>query len=132
VCQKKISEELVRKYIAKHFFEDRYTINEDRQPHFWEAVVQLCENPEKDVSNLINKNDICLIDQTVFKRPFRHVSCFDSSLETPLKLAQKIADEIIKIESMPICNSEFLLIKEKLDRMETRLGYAEVGGMRCK
>lgn len=57
----KVIKKTVEKYI-NGYFSKRYPIDKKLQPHFWEAVIMLCENIDSDVTSLIDETSpICYI-----------------------------------------------------------------------
>ena len=118
-----VPKETAMKYINVHF-KQAYPIDEKVQPHFWEAVCKLCENPRAHVSKLIdetNKYCIPLITEAGWGRyeTVNHtVSVFEGEFETITALAKHIAKQIVEEEKKgPLSRAEFYSYQQTVERI---------------
>ena len=90
-----------------------YCIDEKEQPNFWEAVLELCQNGNADISSLLkgnpNEDQYCVtfVDSSVHYG-VNHFS--DYSAHTVIELVYKIVDEIINWDSMSLDDIKLMLL----------------------
>ena len=103
--------EVIQKYIDG-YFSKKYCIEKSRQPHFWEAVIMLCNNPDADISHLIiEKNIYCINEGSHLIR----YSDVDKNAESVSDMAVNIAKIIRESEERKFSNVEFFLMQKDIE-----------------
>lgn len=94
-----------------------YTIDEKKQPHFWEAVALLCEDNTKDITSMLQEDPYCIIlsDSTLSKEylslSVNHYANYNA--QSVKDLAYKIAEEITKWNALSIDDMKLMLYSLK-------------------
>ena len=118
----KITKDTAEKYINGGFYQ-KYPISKKVQPHFWEAVILLCEDMNADVSSLIDETNLWCY----YTRSGGFCNILNQNLNlnvtTLNELAHKIASEIIETESIPIKNVDFFVLQQKVEYLTERVLY---------
>ena len=105
------------KYINA-FYKEHCRVSEEKQPHFWDAVAAICENPDCDKYSLglIEENNFCIKnDFEIFYR------CVPAP--SVVSYAIQIAQEIITIDSTPVDAFDLFIINKRLEAIEKNVSY---------
>ena len=114
----KIAKGTAEKYI-KGYFCFKYPISEEKQPHFWDAVILLCEDINADVSSLINENQpMCYYTHGEYFSIYS--TKIDLKVDSLNQLAHIIASEIIEADSMPIEKADVFVLQKKFEWLSER------------
>lgn len=127
-----VPKETAEKYIDLRF-KSYYTIDEKLQPHFWDAVVVLCEDIDADVSKLIDEEKTyCLPyydrDANWGRGGWIHldVSELEGNFSTATSLAKHIANLIIEEEKKgPVSRAEFYAYQKKVEYLLEKANYVD-------
>ena len=118
----KITKDTAEKYINGGFYQ-KYPISKKVQPHFWEAVILLCEDMDADVSSLIDETNLwCYCTRSGGFCNILNQS-LNLNVTTLNELAHKIASEIIETDSIPIKNVDFFVLQQKVEYLTERVLY---------
>ena len=127
-----VPKETAEKYIELQF-KSHYEIDKKRQPHFWDAVITLCEDIDADVSKLINEDEPnCLMyyqsGDFYSRGGWIHfsVSELKGKFDTVTSLAKHIANQIIEEEKKgPVSRAEFYDLQKKMEYLLKKANYVD-------
>jgi len=88
-----------------------YIIDEKKQPHFWDAVILLCEDATKNISPMLQEDPYCIILSNCTSEgchlSVNHYSNYNAN--SVKELAEKIAKEITKWDSLSLDDIKLML-----------------------
>jgi len=112
-----MTKEVIQKYIDG-YFSKKCRIVKSKQPHFWEAVIMLCSNPDADISHLIIEGNNYCIDGG---SRLIHYSDVDENAESVSGMAVNIAKIIRESEQRNFSNVDIFFMQKDIESLKAEV-----------